>query len=140
MRHGTPVVATRPVAPDETRRYGILDIDRSWTDPDNAAVRARGLVEKPDPERAPSLYGVYGRYVLPATIFEFIDRTPPDKSGEIQITDALNLYCESDPVYGAFFAGNHYDTGNWKGYAEATMACFANELGIEQNSPLQSYH
>lgn len=124
-RLGGAVVATRSVVPEEISRFGILEIDPEWHDPEQSSLRVLGLVEKPQPEVAPSIYGVYGRYVLPPEIFSWIDRTKPSRAGEVQLTDTLHLFCQNQPVYGVFFEGEHYDAGSWSGFAQATIACFS---------------
>jgi UTP--glucose-1-phosphate uridylyltransferase len=80
-----------------------------------------GVVEKPAPEAAPSRYGIYGRYLFEAGIFEYFDRLTPDRRGEIQLSDALALYCRDHPVYAVRFEGSHYDVGNRLGVLEASV-------------------
>ena len=52
------------------------------------------LIEKPNPEEAPSNLAIAGRYIFSPLIFDMIRRIQPDKRGEIQITDAIRLLCE----------------------------------------------
>ena len=52
-------------------------------------LRIKDLVEKPEPEKAPSNLGVTGRYVLPPEIFDCLARTKPGAGGEIQLTDGV---------------------------------------------------
>lgn len=117
------LIATRLVPRQETARYGIIvpkSKDSTYR-PQRFAVQA--LVEKPRPEAAPSLYGVFGRYILEPSIFAAIQSIHPDRCGELQLTDALNLLCTRDPVNACLFDGAHYDTGEWLGFAQATAAC-----------------
>jgi len=81
------------------------------------------MVEKPRPECAPSLYGIFGRYILDPGIFDAIERLRTDASEELQLTDALNLYCQTNPVFGYIFEGEHFDTGSWLGYSKAVLEC-----------------
>jgi UTP--glucose-1-phosphate uridylyltransferase len=120
-RCGT-VIATRLLQPMETERYGILDIDRDVSAEDRI-LSVRSIVEKPKSEHAPSLYGVFGRYILEPSIFDSIDSILPDLSGELQLTDALRLCCADRQVYGYLFDGKHFDTGEWLGYAQANVEC-----------------
>jgi UTP--glucose-1-phosphate uridylyltransferase len=129
-RHRRPVIATRLVQMFETRRYGILVVDSERPEKDMRTVRVRSMVEKPSPQCAPSLYGVFGRYVLAPEVFDAIDNTQPDPSGELQLTDALNSYCNSNPVYGYLFEGRHIDTGNWHGFVEATIECLLADVEL----------
>ena len=48
-----------------------------------------GLVEKPEPEEAPSTLAMIGRYVLLPEVFEHLDKHEPGAGGEIQLTDAM---------------------------------------------------
>ncbi|TPW66593.1 UTP--glucose-1-phosphate uridylyltransferase, partial [Schumannella sp. 10F1B-5-1] len=72
-----------------------------------------GLVEKPPPGESPSNYAIIGRYVLRPEIFEVLERTPPGKGGEIQLTDALQELATgpnwAGGVYGVVFRGRRYD-------------------------------
>ncbi len=129
-RHKGTVIATRRVQESETGRYGILVVDSERIEGDPRAVRVRSMVEKPSPQTAPSLFGVFGRYVLAPDVFDAIDNTQLDPSGELQLTDALNSYCESKPVYGHLFEGRHIDTGNWPGFVEATIECLQADVEL----------
>ncbi len=116
------VLATREVNPSEVERFGILELG----EPENSALagcvfRVGSLVEKPKPECARSRYGIFGRYILEPTIFEYIDETPPDQSGELQITDSLRLYLQHAPIYAYCFEGTHYDIGDPFGFVQASI-------------------
>jgi len=79
------------------------------------------MAEKPGPEKAFSDLGILGRYIFTPEIFDAIRRTPPDKNGEVQITDAIRVLLEKQPVYGLLFEGRRFDCGDKFGYLEATM-------------------
>ena len=92
------------------------------------------LVEKPSISEAPSNLAVAARYVFSPRIFQFIDRTPPGKGGEIQITDSIRLMIgQGYPVWGVKLAEGEkrYDIGNFKSYYEAffDFSLFDPELG-----------
>ena len=92
-RTGGIVLAFFEVDPAETKRYGIASVapaEPELTDI-GEVVEVTGLVEKPQPEDAPSNLAVLGRYVLPGGIFDAIRRTEPGSGGEIQLTDAMEL-------------------------------------------------
>ncbi len=100
-----------------TKKYGIIK-------PRQVAERVfkvEDLVEKPGPEKAFSDLAVIGRYVFGPAIFKAIKRTEPDAKGEIQITDAIKLLLETQPVYGYLFEGKRYDAGDKLGYIQATI-------------------
>ena len=81
-RHGETggnVVGVESVPRAETGRYGVLEPGAD----DGLAVEVRGLVEKPDPARAPSTLCVVGRYVLLPAVFDLLERQRPAAAGEI---------------------------------------------------------
>ncbi len=116
-------VATREVDVEEFGRFGILKVSLVAGAPWGGRLyRVEGLVEKPAPASAPSRYGIFGRYLFEPWIFECLDRTLPDQNGEIQITDALALYCRKNPLYAFCFEGAHYDVGNKLGFLQASVS------------------
>ncbi|MFD6700930.1 MULTISPECIES: UTP--glucose-1-phosphate uridylyltransferase GalU [unclassified Microbacterium] len=133
-RSGAAVIALMEVDLDQIHLYGTAAVDGV---PDGAAGDIRhvtGLVEKPARDEAPSNLAVIGRYVLPASIFEILERTPPGKGGEIQLTDALQELA-ADPdgpgVHGVIFRGRRYDTGDRLEYIKAIvqLAADRDDLG-----------
>jgi UTP--glucose-1-phosphate uridylyltransferase len=120
-RDGGSLVAIREVKPREVERHGIVDIEPSQAFRSMKSVRVTGLVEKPSARNAPSLFGVFGRYLLEPAIWDSISRTSPDSRGEIQLTDALNILCRSEPLFGFRFEAHHYDAGDRLGYLKANI-------------------
>jgi UTP--glucose-1-phosphate uridylyltransferase len=116
-------IATRIVPQQETTRYGILVPGPQPAPAHPRIFPVKSLVEKPHPDAAPSRYGVFGRYILEPEIFAAIRSIHPDPSGELQLTDALNYLCSNHPVNACLFEGDHYDTGEWLGFAQANVAC-----------------
>ena len=107
-RYHESVVALEEEDHDKVSRYGVMDgnpIDKNIYLVDN-------FVEKPAPEDAPSNLVIAGRYVLTPEIFDCIDRTPPGKNDEIQLTDAMELLLKERAMYGLRFEGRRYDLGN----------------------------
>jgi UTP--glucose-1-phosphate uridylyltransferase len=111
------VIAVEEVPRAETRHYGIVRPDNGGGD----TFRVVDLIEKPDPEDAPSNLAIAGRYVFSPLIFDMIRRIGPDKRGEIQITDAIRLLCEEGKrVMAVKLASDEkrYDIGNFPSYFE----------------------
>jgi UTP--glucose-1-phosphate uridylyltransferase len=115
---GTVVVLGR-VDIEGTRKYGIVRVEKQLS---GRLFKLADMVEKPGPEKAFSDLAILGRYVFTPEIFEAIRRTPADLRGEIQITDAIRVLLESQPVYGVLFEGERYDCGNKLGFLEGTIA------------------
>lgn len=111
------VLAVAEVLPEDVSKYGILDAEPLR----EGVYRVRGLVEKPSPGKAPSRLAVIGRYIITPGIFPILAEIPPGAGGEIQLTDALNVLCRQEPVYGLVFKGRRYDTGDKLGYLKATV-------------------
>ena len=118
---GGSVVAIREVQLQDVERFGIAEVERSTAYPFGKLVRIRALVEKPSIEYAPSRLGVFGRYLLQPSVWKTIEQTRPDARGEVQLTDALNLLCQNEPVFGLCFEGQHYDAGDPIGYLKANI-------------------
>ena len=129
-RHGGSVVALMEVDPDQIHLYGCAAV--APTDEDRL-LRVTGLVEKPARDEAPSRYAVIGRYVLDPAVFGVLERTPPGRGGEIQLTDALQELAASGTVHGVVFRGRRYDTGDRADYLRTVvrLACERPDLGPE---------
>lgn len=109
-----PVLALQQVASEDVSKYGVVSgeyVSRS-------VLKLSGLVEKPKLEDAPSDLAIIGRYILSYEIFDFIEETNADATGEIQLTNALRQYGD---LYGLLFDGKRYDAGNKLDYLRATV-------------------
>jgi UTP--glucose-1-phosphate uridylyltransferase len=116
-RYGRSVVAVTEVPRSEVHLYGVISPEFVEED----LARIVRIVEKPSAEEAPSNYAAIGRYVLTPEIFDALRETPPDKSGEVQLTDALNLLASQQAVYAFIFEGTRYDMGKKIDYLRATV-------------------
>jgi UTP--glucose-1-phosphate uridylyltransferase len=116
-RYGCSVVAVETVPPESTASYGII----SPKQVEERVYQVLGLVEKPEPEEAPSNLGVVGRYILTPEIFGLLKETPPGKGGEIQLTDGLRLLLEQQKIYAYRFEGIRHDTGTPLGFLKASV-------------------
>ena len=77
--------------------------------------------EKPTPAQVFSNYAILGRYVLTPDIFDILERQAPGYGGEIQLTDALQVMSQRSKMVAVDFEGRRYDTGNLRGFLEATL-------------------
>ena len=111
------VLAVQDVPREHTKRYGIVSIQGAQRD--YAAIDA--IVEKPDPDVAPSTLGVAGRYVLSPGIFQSIRNQPRGVGGEIQLTDGIAGLIGKEPVYAMRYDGIRYDCGSKEGFLQATI-------------------
>ena len=70
------VVAVMEVPHEDTSRYGVIDSAPAGNELDHGRLyRVKGLVEKPNPEDAPSDLAIIGRYVLTPKIFDKLEQT-----------------------------------------------------------------
>ena len=116
---GGNLAAVIEVPRAQTNRYGVLDVISD----DGRLVRARAVVEKPDPAVAPSTLTIIGRYIIQPEVFGHLGRGEQGSGGEIQLTDALGrLIEEGQAFHGLRFAGKRYDCGDKLGFLEATIA------------------
>lgn len=120
--HGS-VVALMQVADHEISSYGC--VDPKWLT--DQLVQVQRIVEKPAAEVAPSNLAVMGRYVFTPEIFDALERTRPGVGGEIQLTDAIELLLETQPVFGWTFDSGRFDVGRKIDYLRATV-----ELAIDR--------
>jgi UTP--glucose-1-phosphate uridylyltransferase len=123
--HQASVIAFRDVPRAEIKAYGAADPDPDPVEP--GLIRLRGMVEKPDPDEAPSTLAATGRYVFSPAIFDCIEQVEPGKGGEIQLTDAIALLLEREPVFGAVFDRGRFDVGKPIDHLKATV-----ELAFER--------
>lgn len=160
---GGNILGVMEIPREKTGSYGIVDIDYSFSLPNRGRagvgaqrgkrqtlrknaphltsplmgegrlVRAKGLVEKPTPEKAPSTLSIIGRYILQPDVFDKLDKQKPGAGGEIQLTDAIGKLIpplhpprlragQRGGVYGYLFDGVRYDCGGLVGFVAANVA------------------
>ena len=110
-------LAVEEVPDNRVSSYGIIE-GRAL---EESIYRVTNLVEKPVAHEAPSNLGIVGRYILEPQIFEYLDKTPPDAKGEIQLTDGIAMLLSSSSVYAHRFSGTRYDCGSPIGLLEASI-------------------
>ncbi len=110
------IVAVQEVEMDQVGKYGVI----AGKEIDDGLYMVDTMVEKPEPQEAPSNLAIIGRYILTPDIFELIEKTEPGKGGEIQITDALMAQAKKGMVMAYKFKGKRFDCGSIEGFVEAT--------------------
>nr|WP_201612831.1 UTP--glucose-1-phosphate uridylyltransferase GalU [Gulosibacter hominis] len=128
---GASVIAVQEVPMADVRSYGVVSPRLVDGEPERVdgfrwpCVRLAELVEKPEPEQAPSNLAVLGRYVLRPEVFDVLEQTAPGRGGEIQLTDALQVLAKNPDIGGGVIAlvfdGRRYDTGNKLDYVKANL-------------------
>ena len=115
--YNASAVGTQLVSPDAIHRYSSLKVSPL----EERIFKVTDMNEKPSPAEKFSDYAILGRYVLTSEIFDLLENTPPGHGGEIQLTDGLCALCKIAPMVAVDFEGRRFDTGNLKGFLEATI-------------------
>ncbi len=110
------IVAIEEIPKEHTNKYGVI----AGNEIESGLFMVKDMVEKPEPQDAPSNMAIIGRYILTPDIFDIIRQTKPGKGGEIQITDALLTQAKKGMVLGFKFQGKRFDCGSVDGFVEAT--------------------
>ncbi len=136
-QNGCSILAVQNVEPADTVNYGIVKCGPGM----NGLHPITGIVEKPEPENAPSTLGVVGRYILTPKIFDHLEKVEPGAGGEIQLTDGIASLLREERALAYEFSGTRYDCGTKIGYLKATVALalehpevgkeFADYLGVQ---------
>ncbi len=108
------IVAVGEVDQQDTNKYGIIEI--------SGAEKITNMVEKPQPEVAPSNLAITGRYILQPEIFQYLEKFEIGSGGEIQLTDAMKSMCQNHSFYYKTIDERRFDCGNVLGYLEANIA------------------
>jgi len=117
-QHQYSILGVQNVPREQTRQYGIvssipIDADLEQVD---------GIVEKPDPEKAPTTLAVVGRYILTPRIFHYLKNVQAGAGGEIQLTDGIAALMQEEKMLAYRFKGTRYDCGSKLGYLKAMVA------------------
>ncbi len=115
---GCSILAVQDVPRAETKQYGIVSATAYRSDLELVS----GIVEKPQPDVAPSTLAVVGRYVLTGKIFDYLENLGTGTGGEIQLTDGIAALMKDERVLAYRYAGQRYDCGSKVGYLKAMTA------------------
>lgn len=104
---------------EDLSRYGIADLEPV----EGNLYKIKAIIEKPEPDKAPSDIATHGAYILPPEIFTALKSLEPGKGGEIWLVDAINkLHQEGIPLYALLIdKGIYYDTGNKLEYIKTAI-------------------
>lgn len=118
-RYHSSIVGVQQVKDEEVSKYGIIQPKEGAID--KYVLNVEALVEKPNQNEAPSNYAIMGRYILRPELFDILKELTPDKEGEIQLTEAINILNQTQAVYAFEFQGKRYDIGAKVGFIRATL-------------------
>ena len=123
------VIAINKVAKEELSSYGVIDAVMT----SERVYELNGIVEKPNPEEAPSDLAVCGRYILTKSIFKSLNNIKRGAGGEYQLTDAIKELIDTERVTGSLYEGKKFDCGSKKGFVEATIAMALSNPDIKED-------
>lgn len=116
-KYGAACVGVQQVSTEAISKYSSVKVSPL----EDRVFSVSDMNEKPSPSEMFSNYAILGRYVLTPEIFDILERQAPGYGGEIQLTDGLRALCRKDKMVAVDFEGRRYDTGNLKGFLEATI-------------------
>lgn len=116
---GAVISAVRIPKKEDLKRYGIADVENV----EGNVFKIKKIVEKPDPDKAPSDLATHGAYILPPEIFDILRKQQPGTGGEIYLPEAIDALIETGyPVYACEIEnGKYYDTGNKLEYMKTAV-------------------
>ena len=123
------VIAVNKIDKENIHKYGVIKPRKIK----ETLMILEDIVEKPSYEAAPSNIAVCGRYIFNASIFKFLKSTNFDKSGEIQLTDAIKKLLQEERVYASIYDGEKFDCGSKKGFVHATIALALRDESISED-------
>jgi UTP--glucose-1-phosphate uridylyltransferase len=126
----SPIIAVQEIDKENSEKYGIIKVK---SEAGGGLINIDSMVEKPDPEDAPSNLSICGRYILDPEIFDYLETQGEGSGGEIQLTDAMNRMAQKRQVNAYKVIGDRYDCGNRKGFLEANIAFALNTPGLKDN-------
>src|ERR1051326_8033479 len=115
---GGMIVAAEEKSREETKRYGVVDPGQTQGN----VTEVKGLVEKPDPGRAPSALCIIGRYILQPEIFSELDRQERGAGNEIQLTDSMARLIGRMPFHAVKTDCARFDCGDKVRFLTANIA------------------
>lgn len=115
---GGNIVCALEVAPEETRKYGIISPGAV----NGKLTEVLGLIEKPAPGTAPSNLMIPGRYILQPEVMRVLENQARGAGNEIQLTDAMAQMIGTQPFHGFRFEGRRFDCGDKAGFITANIA------------------
>lgn len=116
---GGNIIAVENVAREDTSKYGIV---APKGEHNGNLFEMSGMVEKPDPAKAPSTLAITGRYILQPEIFKLLETTPRGAGGEIQLTDAMDALMKAQSFFAYEYSGESHDCGDKLGWMKANIA------------------
>lgn len=117
-RYRSTIIGVMPVKPELVSRYGVV---RPIDTASGRTFRIKGIAEKPAIEKAPSKFGVFGRYIFTPSIFSAIEKAKPKLGKELYIADALDVVGRRERMYAHHMTGRYFDCGSKTEFVKANI-------------------
>ena len=122
------VISVNRINKANIHKYGVI----KKGDEVDGIIKIDDIVEKPSANEAPSDLAVCGRYILNGSIFEHLKVTKQDRTGEIQLTDAIKSLLSEEEIFASIFDGKKYDCGSKEGFIHANIALALEDKSIAE--------
>ena len=122
------VISVNRINKANIHKYGVI----KKGDEVDGIIKIDDIVEKPSSNEAPSDLAVCGRYILNGSIFEHLKVTEQDRTGEIQLTDAIQSLLSEEEIFASIFDGKKYDCGSKEGFIHANIALALEDKSIAE--------
>ena len=131
------IAGVQEVSEEAILRYSTMKVEHI----EKNLYHLTDMIEKPKKEEIISLFTILGRIILPADIFDILDRTPVAENGELQLTDAMKIMANETGMIAVDFEGKRYDIGNKLSVmqAQVEMSLKHPEIGEDFKAYLKEY-
>lgn len=128
-RKNNPVIATVPVTDEEVSSYWVIEPKNDEWD----VFAVWKFLEKPKSSETTSRVWVIWKYVLTPDIFEYLEKAPAWKDGELRLADAFELRRQEKDLYWLTVKWTRYDTWSKIWYLKAVINYWLknDEIGAE---------
>lgn len=114
---------------EDLGKYGIAALKRV----EGNVYKIEKIVEKPEPDQAPSDIATHGAYIFTPSIWKYLDNLTVGKSGELWLSDAIGQLIQNEPVYTAIIEdARYYDIGDKLGFLEANIEFALKREGLSE--------
>lgn len=124
------VLAIEKISPSDAHLYGMVGVGKNNNLEYGDITKITDIIEKPNPEKSPSLYASIGRYIFTPQLFRFLEKVKTNGIGEILMTDATYKLLHDEDVYGLVYVGKRFDCGTKLGYLKAVVEFGLSHLDI----------
>jgi len=119
-KYQDPVIAALEVPNKDIKNYGCIDGNKI----EDRVISVKGMIEKPDPAKAPSNLAIIGKYIITPDIFKALEKIGAGghADGEIRLIDGFLQVLEKRSIIAYNFEGDRYDCGDKLGFLKANVA------------------